>query len=144
MAKSSPHHCSCGINIAIFGWSYTRHKTSLNIPSCWMTSEFCVCNVEKWNGTSKFQKLMTFYLWLKTSSVEHFGTNIIWLFWNFCFATLRLSFPCPLNRVGWRSNDTTIFCAGYMRKRSDHWYSLETVNLNLGVHFSSGKASFPS
>ena len=32
----------------------------INLPSCWMTSEFYICNVEKWDSTSIFQTLTAF------------------------------------------------------------------------------------
>ena len=99
-AKSIPHRCVCGISVAIFGISYTRRSTSLNIRICWMTSEFHICNVEKWNCSSKLQTHITsLYLWLKTSSVGmDFLSKILvqklFLFWNVCFPSLRLFFCC--------------------------------------------------
>ena len=103
MTKLILHRYPYGISIAIFGVSYTWHTTSLNFPSCWMTSDSYVCNTKKWNGTFTY----LFYFWLKTPSVcmgflSKIKRNILvpkllgLKDLNFGFASPWLPIPCPL------------------------------------------------
>ena len=120
--KSIPRRCPCGMSIAIFEINYTWWTTSGSIPICWMawlTSELSVCNVEKWNDTSKFQVPATSlfvnenikcgYGFSYLDQKEHFGSKLIWIFCTLYFASLQLPLSCPLNRAEQALNDTTFF-----------------------------------
>ena len=95
---------------------------SRNIPSCWMTSESSLCNVEKWNDTSKFQTPVTSLFVNKNNQiwVWIFFVRLKGTFWYqyyldflFCLFAAAASMACEQSRL---SMTQQYFCAGMWEK----------------------------
>ena len=61
-----------------------RRTTSLNVPSCWLTSVSYVCNVKIRTALANAYEFFLIFaianIKCGLDKMEHFGTKLIWVF----------------------------------------------------------------